>query len=443
MYIHQTQPTSPQVSQPLPAKWRWAQVRNRGFGLFVLIITLALSGGSALPATEARDRGMAMIVAGWGFDLLAWEAEAVGAKLRALLNQPAYGLSYGDSISLVREYLARAQEIRRIEGDLNRIFAEHQQQTSPDVKQLQSQLTRLRTQQQATRPTVEQLMEGQVAHELQQEGLEWANTAFPPVQFTFVEPPRKLVVSPRDQITTIYSQMLDAGMGLDQIEQSEAAFRRQYDVSAYITNIGGLGAFPTMVIDRAGLSWILSTVAHEWCHNYLSLFPLGLNYLTSADLTTINETVAEIVGNEIGDRALRTFYPDQVPPPNPQEAPAEPAPNAPTPFDFDQEMRETRLRVDGLLAAGQVEAAERYMEVRRQFFTAHGYPLRVLNQAYFAFHGSYGTSPASTSPLGPKLEELRTLTPDVHTFLQVVRGITSAAELDAILADWQKRRSPG
>lgn len=439
MYIHQTQSNSPQVIPTLPAKWRWARVRNRAFCLFVLIIALALSGGSALPATQARDRGMAMIVAGWGFDLLAWEAQAVAAKLRALLDQPAYGLSYGESISLVQGYLARAQEIRRIESEINRIFAEHARQTTPEVKQLQNQLTHLRAQQQAARPTVEQLIEGQVAHELQQEGLEWANQAFPPVQFTFVEPPRKLVVSPRDQITTIYSQMLDADMGLDQIEQSEAAFRQQYNVSAYITNIGGLGAFPTMVIDRASLSWILSTVAHEWCHNYLSLFPLGLNYLTNADLTTINETVAEIVGNEIGDRALRTFYPDQVPPPTPQEPPAQPAPNAPPPFEFDQEMRETRLRVDDLLAAGQVEAAERYMEARRQFFTAHGYPLRVLNQAYFAFHGSYGTSAASTSPLGPKLEELRTLTPDLHTFLQVVRGITSAAELDSILADWQKR----
>lgn len=425
--------------QPFSTKWRWARVRNRSFCLFVLIITLALSGSSALPATQTRDRGMAMIVAGWGFDLLEWEAVAVAAKLRALLNQPAYGLSYGESVSRVQGYLARAQEIRRIESDLNQIFAEHQQQTTPAVKQLQSQLTQLRAQQQEKRPAVEQIIEGQIAHELQQEGLEWANLAFPPVQFTFVEPPRKLVVSPRDKITTIYSQMLDADMGIDQIEQSEATFRHQYNVSAYITNIGGLGAFPTMVIDRAGLSWILSTVAHEWCHNYLTLFPLGLNYLTSADLTTINETVAEIVGNEIGDRALRTFYPDQVPPPVSESPALQPAPTEPPPFDFDAEMRETRLRVDTLLAQGQVEVAERYMEERRLYFVDHGYPLRILNQAYFAFHGSYGTSAASTSPIGPKLEELRSLTPNLHTFLQVVRGITSVAELDAVLADWQNR----
>ena len=436
MYIEQTRPDSAQTIQPLAAKWRWARIRTTIFCLFMLWIGLGLSGGSAIPATEAQQRGKAMIVAGWGFDLLGWEVEAISEKLRALLNQPAHGLTYAESVSLVHDYLEQAQSIRKLENDINRAFAENNHQATPETKRWQEQVTVLRAQQQAKRPAIEQIIEGQVAHELAKEGLTWANNVFPPVQFTFVEPPRKLVVSPRDKIETIYSQMLTAEMSIETIEQREAAYRQQYDVSAYITNIGGLGAFPTMVIDRAGLEWILSTVAHEWCHNYLTLFPLGLNYMTSADLTTINETVAEIVGNEIGERTLRTFYPDQVRPPQvdqpPQAATAEEEPV----FEFGTEMRETRLRVDELLAAGQVEAAEAYMEARRQLFVENGYPLRVLNQAYFAFHGSYGTSAASTSPIGPKLEELRTLTPDLQTFLVVVRNITSVEELDAVLAQW-------
>jgi hypothetical protein len=193
-----------------------------------------------------------------------------------------------------------------------------------------------------------------------------------------------------------------------------------------------------MVIDRASLSWILSTVAHEWCHNYLTLFPLGINYLTSGDLITINETVAEIVGNEIGERTLRTFYPDQVPPPVSEQV-ASPESNDPPPFDFNEEMRATRIKVDNLLALGKVDEAERYMEERRLEFVANGYPLRVLNQAYFAFHGSYGTSPASTSLIGPKLEHLRSLTPDLQSFLHAMRDITSAEALDAVIATWEQR----
>ena len=303
---------------------------------------------------------------------------------------------------------------------------------------LQNALDALRDEQLDKRPQVEQIIEGQIAYELQQVGLELFDQAFPPVQFTFVEPPRKLVVSPRDRITTVYSQMLDAQMSLAEIEQSEATYAARYDVSAYVTNIGGLGAFPTMVVDQASLGWILTTVAHEWTHNYLTLFPLGLNYMTSPDLTTMNETVADIVGDEIGTRAMQTFYRAQLPPPpDTDNIPAGQPPLLPSElpaFDFATEMRTTRLRVDELLAAGKVTEAENYMAQRRLFFVENGYPLRVLNQAYFAFHGSYGTSAASTSPLGPKLERLRALSPDLLHFLQTVRGFTSVEQLEAALA---------
>ncbi|MFN3982104.1 MAG: hypothetical protein ACK4SA_17145, partial [Caldilinea sp.] len=63
--------------------------------------------------------------------------------------------------------------------------------------------------------------------------------------------------------------------------------------------------------------------------------------------------------------------------------------------------------------------------------------IRKLNQAYFAFHGSYGTGAAATSPIGPKMEELRSLTPDVRTFLAIVRGFTSIEDLDQALAQWR------
>jgi hypothetical protein len=178
-------------------------------------------------------------------------------------------------------------------------------------------------------------------------------------------------------------------------------------------------------------------VAHEWVHNYLTFFPLGFNYGANGDIITINETVAELVGNEIGEQALRRFYPDLAPLPPPFEV--SPTPATPPAFDVDAAMRQTRLTVDALLAQGKVDQAERYMEAQRQRFVERGYPIRVLNQAYFAFHGSYGTAAASTSPLGPKLEQLRALTPDVKTFLQAVRAFTTPADVDAALAEWTSR----
>jgi hypothetical protein len=312
------------------------------------------------------------------------------------------------------------------------------QQTAAQ-QQLAARLTVLGEQQALVRPAVEQAIERQVTVVLREQQIGAGRDAFPPVWFTFTEPPRKLVASPRDHIETAYYSMLGPDLPAAEREQIEANLLQDYNLSAYVTNIGGLGAFPAIVLDRAPLQWVLSTVAHEWVHNYLTLFPLGLNYGASAELTILNETVADIAGDELGAAALASAYPELV-----AEFPGkdEPAPSATgtsePAFDFAQEMRHTREVVDQFLAAGRVEDAEEYMQIRRLLFQENGYSIRKLNQAYFAFHGAYGTSAAATSPIGPKLERLRSLTPDLRTFLETVRWFTSEADLDAALVQWGK-----
>lgn len=447
MSLNQTK--SEVVGQAAYPNVRWSHstlVRVRHvLGFFLaLYLALLLLGSSTIPAFEAKDYRLSMQVAGWQFDLFSWEVQAIGQKLNAFFAQPANALPAGTGPQLVRTYLARASQIQQLESQLNKLYSTNPDHTTSEATNLQKKLDELRAQQTRDRPAVEQVIQRQIGQELVDSGLQLYGAPMPPVNFTFVEPPRKLVVSPRDRIETVYSEMLAPQMPLAQIEQSEQRIRKQFNLSAYITNIGGLGAFPTMVVDRASLDWILDTVAHEWTHNYLAFFPLGLNYFASPDMTTVNETVAEMVGTEIGDRALRRYYPQDVPPPTPTPAPTAAAQDKPTPekppeFDFDMEMRETRLKVDQLLAEGKVDEAEQYMEARRLVFVQHGYALRVLNQAYFAFHGSYGTSAASTSPIGPKLEKLRQFMPDLKTFLTTVRAIQNDADLDAALAQWEKK----
>ena len=258
---------------------------------------------------------------------------------------------------------------------------------------------------------------------------------FPPVWFTFTEPPKKLVVSPRGRIMTAHYAMLQPHVSAAEREAVEDSILREQNFSAYLTNIGGLGAFPTQVIDRAPLHWVLTTIAHEWVHNYLTLFPLGLNYNTSSDLTIMNETVADIIGDELGLRALETHYPDEAAALAAEDAVSSDPEASPPAFDFRTEMRHTREITDQFLALGRIEDAEEYMEIRRLLFVENGYDIRKLNQAYFAFHGSYGTGAAATSPIGPKLEELRTLVPDTRAFLQTVRGFTSPEDIDRALAE--------
>ncbi len=440
MSVDQTQPGYlAEESKPRRAAFPAIRIGRTIWIGVALALTLMLAGGGAIPASEARARSYAMTVAGWGFDLAAWEVDALAEKASASFAKPADEYPPRLASLLVREYMERAKEIGLIEENLTRLYIEDACGCSAPIWALQVRSSELRAEQFEARPAVEQVIQRQIGSVLELAGLTVWGRPFPPVQFTFTEPPKKLVVSPRERIEMVYSRMLAPEIGLAHIREAEQQINAFTNSRGYITNIGGLGAFPTMVVDRASLSWVLSTVAHEWLHNYLALYPLGWNYFKSQDMTTMNETVAEIVGNEVGEETLRQYYPDLVEPQPLSEMLPLVEPDG---FDFHDEMRRTRQEVDRLLAEGKVEEAEAYMESRRNVFVENGYPLRVLNQAYFAFHGSYGTSGASSSPIGPKLERLRELSPDLRSFLETVRRFTDPADLDAALAEMEDAAKP-
>ncbi len=416
----------------------WAWVWERVVDGVLLLAALILLGGSAPDGLTLRDQRVTGVVAGQTFDLVGWEAGALWEKGVALVQQPAADVPPAQASALVVDYLDKAQRMGELDGEITRLLAADEEGAEAEIQRLQAEEESLRQIQAANRPAVEQIIQAQVGAELAAAGFAIGSVTLPPVQFTFTEPPKKMVVSPRDRIETVYSRMLRPGMSLPAIEEAEAAIRADEDLVAYITDIGGLGAYPTMVVDRASLAWVLNTVAHEWVHNYLTFFPLGFNYNTSPEITTLNETVADIVGDEIGHRVLRRYYPDQLPsttqpPTQPPNHPPNQPPNQPPPFDFRAEMRTTRLEVDRLLGEGKVVQAELYMEARRLYFVENGYALRVLNQGYFAFHGSYATGAASISPIGPLLQKLRAQMPDLHAFLVAVRGVTSQAEVEALV----------
>ena len=100
-------------------------------------------------------------------------------------------------------------------------------------------------------------------------------------------------------------------------------------------------------------------------------------------------------------------------------------------------MHETRVKVDEMLAAGHIEEAEDYMETRRQFFWETGYHIRKLNQAYFAFHGSYADAPgaAGEDPIGPTVLRLRAQSPSLYIFVNQVAGVTRLSELEMLLIE--------
>jgi hypothetical protein len=250
---------------------------------------MLLGGASLDSATETRYH-IDGLVDGRKWDLIAWEIDAIGRKLGEAIQQPAAALSAAEQVTHVQHYLDRAREIGELEAEVEAKYSQLGDAAVDATAATQERLATLRAAQEADRPAVEAILEAQVGAALLEEGLNWGATALPPVWFTFTEPPMKMVVSPRGRIMTAHYAMLQPGVPAVERERIEQAILADENLSAYVTTVGGLGAYPTLVIDRAPLEWVISTVAHEWVHNYLTLFPLGINYSTSSDLTIMNET---------------------------------------------------------------------------------------------------------------------------------------------------------
>jgi hypothetical protein len=282
-------------------------------------------------------------------------------------------------------------------------------------------------------PIVEAVLEDQLSAVIARLGLSLGGQPLPPVSYHVSPLPSSLIVSPREVIRQEANISLKVGLTTDQKEALEEKVDKALNVSSLVVAVGGIGVYPTMVMQTTDLNWLAEVVAHEWIHNFLSFRPLGINYATSGELRTMNETVAAIGGKELGRALIETYYPEFLPPP-PQPLPPAPSakPPQPPPFDFRKEMHETRVRVDELLAQGRIEEAEAYMEERRIFFWENGYQIRKLNQAYFAFHGAYADEPigaAGEDPIGAAVRKLRALSPSLAAFLNRISWMWSPQQL--------------
>jgi hypothetical protein len=150
----------------------------------------------------------------------------------------------------------------------------------------------------------------------------------------------------------------------------------------------------------------------------------------------MNETTADIVGHEVGAALLKHYYPELA-----IEYSSQPVSlshvQAKATFNFNAEMHTTRVRVDALLAQGQITEAEAFMEQRRLFFWQNGYAIRKLNQAYFAFYGAYADVPggaAGEDPVGPAVRALRAQSATLAIFLHRIAGMTSFQQLQSAVA---------
>jgi hypothetical protein len=408
----------------------WPALANRLARLFLPALLLVAFVGLAAPewpAFQAERHRLNALVALREFDFLSWLLRALAAKGESGAVAAQDYLDVGSRQALVRDYLALVGEARRLQDRIERIYADPEI-TSPAAAsaELQSELAAVRARVVQLQPVAEAIVQEQVASVLVDEGFGFLGEVWPPVQMHMTPLPLVLIVSPREEIRQLYNVPLEHGLSIPTREELEDDVWRDLDRSALVVPIGGLGLYPSMIVETSNLPFLADVVAHEWAHHWLTLQPVGIRYAASPEMRTINETVASIVGSEVGALVVERFYPEMAPPP--AETPSAPAPPAEPPaFDFRAEMAETRRQVDAYLAEGEVEEAEAYMEERRALFVENGYAIRKLNQAYFAFYGAYADTPGATGddPVGPAVVALREQSASLREFLRRVAPVTT------------------
>jgi len=338
------------------------------------------------------------------FEFVGWTLGALSVKVGQFSLGVSSQLEEENRKSLVLEYFRDLDQLRQLEQKLEILLSgPNQADRSQETQQLGSDISTERERLEQIQPYVESILQEQVSTVLIEAGFGAGGRIFPPVSYKFTPLPLALIVSPRQEIRVEASIQLNPSFTLDQKIALEDKVAADLDVSTLVVNIGGIGIYPTMVLESTSLSWVIETIVHEWTHNYLTLRPLGLNYETSSELRTMNETAATLMGEELGYQVLLRYYPEFAPKRESTPSISTPSPSETPAFDFRAEMHTTRIEVDRLLAEGLIDEAEAYMEVRRQMFWEHGYQLRKLNQAYFAFHGAYAASPqgpAGEDPVG-------------------------------------------
>lgn len=408
--------------------------------VFLILLAALIMSGSVQGQLNASQKAH-FYTARYEFKYTHWMIEAMVLKLGES------GLSISDHLpesvqhNFVLGYFELVAKLDTLDAGIEQIYADpavsDPDQTAAAKLQrrndIQTRLDRLA-------PIVEEILQHQVAAVFVDEGIDLGGQTVPPVLYHTTPLPKALIISPRDRIQQDANISLLADLPLDKIEALENEISGDLDVSVLIVDIGGVGVYPTMIEQASSLTWVVQTIAHEWTHNYLSLHPLGMNYETNNDLRTMNETTASLVGEEIGNKVIARYYPELATGLTkstgsnlavPGQAQTEEV------FDFNAEMNTTRVTVDGLLAEGKVDEAESYMEARREVFVAHGYTIRKLNQAYFAFYGGYASTPggaAGEDPVGPAVRQLRSESATLVEFLRKMAWMSSFGQLQKTIS---------
>lgn len=392
----------------------------------VLVVVLFFNAGD----TFGTGNGIKQLSKSYLYSIPRWEMANFLKKWTSNLNRILSDrVSSEEKAADVRRYFDITDEINSVSFRTTSSRFESLDDSNREL--VRNRLETLVMHRENLEPEIEETLEAAITSALKTQGVKSSFIGFdllwPPVDFRLEKMPKLLVISPRDRIATQQTSMLIPNMTPTEREALEAAVAKR-NLSALVVSIGGVATYPSLVHEGRSLSSTLRTAVHEWVHHYLAFHPLGRGYYANANMTTLNEAVADIVGNEVGELVWRSYFatPEEASRADFQESTSE-DPEEETRFDFNAFMQETRLTTETLLNKGRVNEAEAYMENRRLELTSHNIFIRKINQAFFAFNGNYAirSGTGSVSPIGSQVTALRNRMSSVGEFLSTVNRFAS------------------
>ncbi len=397
---------------------RYLRIFSRKSVVAVLITLLVFTAGIG----DFRPSSFDLTVAPYKYSLLNWETSHFLDKwFHKLFDLMPWTteLSREERFTQIIEFFDLGEEAREFERRLLNSPSGCEAETG-----LRADIERISQRRGELQAAVEESIESEISKVLAEEGFaSRIGLIFPPVDTVFARSPGVLILSPRDRIHRQESILMKPGLNGDIRDRIEDRILEDRNLAALVESTGGVAVFPSVVSDSGGLRHSVVTAAHEWLHHWFFFQPLGQHFWDNSDMTTLNETAATLGGQAIGDRVFTAITGEQV-----SRDAEPPGPVDPDAFNFNDEMRETRLRTEGLLMQGKIEEAEAYMEERRLFFEENRFLIRKINQAFFAFHGSYATSAASVSPIDDQLRQLQNQSESLEDFLKTVGTFGSYGE---------------
>jgi hypothetical protein len=440
--------------------------------LLLALVAIVLLVPQEHPVPGAPETIISRLAGNELFDFMAWMVDGWEEKAGQISVPVQDYLSDEQRSQFVLDFTRSMNEWWQLEWQVRQVYADASvKDPEAQTKDVRAERDALRAAIEQRRPTAEAIIQQQISSVLADEGFGVGGEIVPPVAARITPLPYMLIISPRDAINRVNAEGLQAGLSVDIADRIERQVLSTTNQAGLVVPIGGLAAYPTMIQETGNTLWLMQTIAHEWTHNWLYLRPLGYSYLDDSPVVRIiNETVASLSGDELGLKVMRRYYldtlkkehPDLVEP-KPLEVPdfnpsAQPPPKRdPNAFSYNNALYETRVKVEEMLAEARqlkadnkaaeaeakIEEAENYMEEQRQFINSHGYSIRKLNQAFFAFYGAYADQPggaAGSDPTGPSVVALRAYSPSLRQFLDRVSGVLTLEDLQKAVAEFKAQR---